>query len=130
MMKILAILAILFIGLLAMPVEAHHKPGHTQGGGNGGGPSSGASMTVTPNPVTAGETYTVHGTGFEDFSRVYLSVASPGCCSGSNVFPVNGEWDFIKEAGAPGTYKFTALVFVGKQGRPKILATLEFQVLP
>ena len=57
----MAILATLFIavGILAMPVEAHHKPGHDKGGG----PSS-ASMTVTPDPVMAGESYQVFGEGF------------------------------------------------------------------
>jgi len=122
-MKIFAILVILFIGLLVSPVEAHHKDGHDQGGG----PTAKATMTVTPTPVTAGQSYQIHGTGF-DFDHVHLSLASPGCCSAHKVFPVGGEFDFVKRSGAPGTYTITAIVHSSKSGKLKTVATLEFEV--
>lgn len=125
---ILATFLFIMVGILAMPVEAHHRDDHDKGGGG-----STASMNVTPDPVTVGESYQVHGMGFGDFDHVHLSIASPGCCSASNVFPdSNGEFILGKTAGVPGTYRFTAIVHSakGKSDKLKVVATLEFEVLP
>ena len=130
----IVIMVLLVAALGASTVLA--APGGGKGKGNKGGDDSGSGgLTVTgslssSNPYQAwgAETYTVHGTGYGAIESVYISLASPGCCSGSKVWTDrNGEFSFSKATGAPGTYTATALQ-KGGNGKFKQVGKVSFLV--
>ena len=60
--KKIVILAILIIGLMALPVEAHHKDGHDKGGGPGG---LTASVFADSDPAIAGSIVRIKGCDYD-----------------------------------------------------------------
>ena len=114
-----------------------HEGGHGKGKGNKGGNDSGSvTLSVTgslgdSNPYQAwgAEVYTVSGSGLGANEAVYISLASPGCCSGSKVWTNRaGEFSFSKATGAPGTYTATALQASGG-GKFKQVGKISFLVV-
>ena len=69
-----------------------------------------ANMTVSPENITAGDEYTVSGTGHDIDTLVYFSAATPGCCSGDlGVTDANGNFSYTKTSGTAGEYRVSAL---------------------
>ena len=105
-------------------------------GGKGKGNHNSASMSVEGTFSGAddliawgGEVYTVHGTGLEPNTPINISLASPGCCSGLQVWTDRlGNFSFSKPTGAPGTYTAKAFHSSGN-GKPKKVASVSFEVV-
>ncbi len=132
---VIMVLLVAALSTSTVLADPGHKGGH--GKGNKGGNDSGsASLSVTgslgdSNPYLAWghEVYTVHGTGLGANEAVYISLASPGCCSGSKVWTDrNGEFSFSKATGAPGEYTATALQASGG-GKFKQVGKVSFLVV-
>src|SRR5687768_7603500 len=54
-----ALSGLLVLGLIPVGATAHHKPGHTQGGG--GGQQGPLSITARPNPIVYGGPTVISG---------------------------------------------------------------------
>lgn len=88
--------------------------GVSSGDPNGGSPS--AVLTVTPDPALAQSTVTVTGSGFEPNNWVSITMVSPGCCLGFNVWAdESGNVSFSRMTGAAGTYQFDAYQWNGQK---------------
>ena len=130
----IVVMVLLVAALSASPVLAA-PGGNGKGKGHQGGGGSSATMTVTgslssSNPYLAWgqEVYTVRGEGFGTSEPVYISLASPGCCSASTLWTDRlGEWSFSKATGAPGTYTVNAYEKSGN-GKFKRVASRSFEV--
>lgn len=120
MKKLLFILIMLLVGIVSMvsipEVDAHHKDDHDKGGKKEKRTVEVTGSLGPDNPfICCGvETYTITSTGNPANSPVYVSLASPGCCSGSKVWTdENGVMIFNKATGAPGTYQAAIFRLVG-----------------
>ena len=106
------------------------------GKGNGNGNKNGGSIIVEGSLsgsgdliAWGGEAYTVRGSGLAANSPINISLASPGCCSGLQVWTDRlGNFSFTKLTGAPGTYSAVAFYSSGK-GRPKQIGSVSFDVV-
>lgn len=68
-----------------------------------------AEMAVSPENITAGEEYTVNGTGHDTDALVSFSAATPGCCSSDIVgTDANGNFSYTKTSAKAGEYKISA----------------------
>ena len=135
-MKKLAVLLILFVGLLVLPVEAHHKPNHDKGPA----PTLDASFKVTPNPATANSLILIEGFDFEPGESVQVMLQNVWCCIwGQQIPDGNGQFSFTTRTRDPGTYKLCGLVdfdkgprkatACGGKSKGKLVAFLEFEVV-
>ena len=127
------LVSVMAIGFGSTSIDAApggNGQGKGNGNGHGNGGSSTASMSVDGNPFAAWgeEDYVVHGTGFHPDEPVYLSLATPGCCSGDiTVADGDGNFTMTRTTGAPGTYEIKASQFSSK-GKLKFMASITFIV--
>jgi len=130
-------LALLF-GIFSMGtlLAAPGGKGNGNGNGNENGNKNGGSISVEGSLsgsgdliAWGGEAYTVRGSGLNANSPINLSLASPGCCSGSQVWTDRlGNFSFTKLTGAPGTYSAVAF-YSSSKGRPKQVGSVSFDVV-
>lgn len=101
------VLLVMLSGITVSIADAHHKDTHDKGGKKEKRTVEVTGSLGPDNPFLCcgAEVYTITNGGNPPNSPVYVSLASPGCCSGSKVFADdNGVATFAKETGAPGTY--------------------------
>ncbi len=122
-MKKLAILAILFIGVLVLPVEAHHKPGHDKGG------NPKAQPVLTVDTATVGQPFDINGTGFVSDSRVWVGIKF-FCCLEPVAVDGAGGFTFT-HAGIADPGEFVAVGgFFKKNSRFVVIESDPFEVVP
>ncbi len=118
---------ILAVALLAAMATT---PALAAKGGNGGGNDApAATLTVSPDPVSAwGGVYAVNGSGFKPDKVVSINTADPGCCLAFDVWAdSSGNVSFSRMAAAPGTYRIEAYQ---RSGRKLVLmGTVNFRVV-
>ncbi len=100
-----------------------------KGKGRGGKDTPSATLSVSPDPVSAwGGIYSVTGSGFMPNKVVSINTADPGCCLAFNVWADgSGNISFSRMAAAPGTYTIDAYQKSGK--KLVLMGTISFQVV-
>ncbi len=79
------------------------KPGGNGGGGNGGNGGAVATLTVSPNPVSAFGGYVVSGSGFSANELVSVGIRHTDATYWSTVTTDgNGAFSFTRTAKGPG----------------------------
>ena len=130
---VVLLLAVALLAAIAATPALAAKGGN--GGGKGGGKGGGgnhtstASLSVSPDPVSAwGAVYSVTGSGFKPGKPVSINTADPGCCLAFDVWPDDsGKISFSRTAGAPGTYKIEAYQQSGR--KMVLMATVSLAVV-
>lgn len=87
-----------------------------------------AAMTVSPETVTAGEQYTISGTGLEADAVVSFSAATPGCCSSFVVATdASGAFSYTTTSARAGAYSVSAFQ-LASNGKLVKMAEVSFTV--
>lgn len=123
------LLAVAFLAAMASTPALAAKGGNGGGKGGGGNHTPTATLSVSPDPVSAwGGLYTVTGSGFKPGKPVSINTADPGCCLAFDVWAdSSGNVSFTRMAAGPGTYKIEAYQQSGR--KLVLMATISFAVV-